>query len=224
MSDEETITRVQLAKTNKNPLVSEKIRTELISPGDIDYGDTKPPGVKKPPPPAPMPPTQLRPDSVGMAVALNSQHYMSRRAKGGGGRRGHTRTSPGTGGTPSIAVAFSSFGFPKHSKGVGKSAATRNADFQRTSKVGVKKDEGVRWVKRQSKKMSIVPPRRLAAYHAKIVLTPQKNYFLACHSSQAPSAKTRMRGSNTTLPKGTRNSSTSPRRGTLPGRSPKAPS
>ena len=86
MSDEETITRVQLAKTNKNPLVSEKIRTELISPGDIDYGDTKPPGVKKPPPPAPMPPTQLRPDSVGMAVALNSQHYMSRRAKGGGGR------------------------------------------------------------------------------------------------------------------------------------------
>ena len=45
--------------------------------GDSDNDDAKPPAVKKPPLPAPTPPkpqkkSTLRPDSVGMAVALNS--------------------------------------------------------------------------------------------------------------------------------------------------------
>ena len=52
MSDEERTTGVQLAErvSNKNPLVSEEVPA-VISPGDIDYGDTKPLAVEKPPPP-----------------------------------------------------------------------------------------------------------------------------------------------------------------------------
>ena len=78
MSDEEATTGVQLAKrvSNKNPLVSEEVPA-VISPGDSDNGDKKPPAVKKSPLPGPTPPKPqkksiLRPDSVGMAVALNS--------------------------------------------------------------------------------------------------------------------------------------------------------
>ena len=78
MSDEETTTGVQLAKrvSNKNPLVSEEVPA-VISAGDSDNDDKKPPAVKKPPLPVPTPPrppkkSTLRPDSVVMAVALNS--------------------------------------------------------------------------------------------------------------------------------------------------------
>ena len=78
MSDEETTTGVQLAErvSNKNPLVSEEVPA-MISAGDSDNDDKKPPAIKKSPPPAHTPPrpqkkSTLRPDSVGMAVALNS--------------------------------------------------------------------------------------------------------------------------------------------------------
>ena len=78
MSDEEATTGVQLAErvSNKNPLVSEEVPA-VISAGDSDNDDKKPPAVKKPPLPVPTPPrppkkSTLRPDSVVMAVALNS--------------------------------------------------------------------------------------------------------------------------------------------------------
>ena len=93
MSDEETTTGVQLAErvSNKNPLVSEEVLNEGM-PGDSDNDEKKPPAIEKPSPPAPTPPkprkknSTLRPDSAGMAVALNS-HRPGPRMKDTGPRR-----------------------------------------------------------------------------------------------------------------------------------------
>ena len=94
MSGEETSTGVQLAECfSKNPLVSEEVLDESML-GDSDNDDAKLPAVKKPPPPAPTPPkppkkSTLRPDSVGMAVALNSHRPASAEAE----EEGSTTTS-----------------------------------------------------------------------------------------------------------------------------------
>ena len=184
-------------------------------------------------------------DSVGFANAMNHARLSSLSSKHGP-RRGNRKSSA----SPSVwnrgssagsrdnsdldaskVVAFkktssllSSFGFSKSDSkgnGGGMSAASRNADFQQTSEVSSDGEH----------KMRMPSTATRCSYCANLSSDGLNNCFLATRfarrSSQAHSVGMRTPGLNTTPPKGTttgRNSSTSPRRGILPGRSPKAPS
>ena len=104
--DEDAIAGVQLESvSSKNPLVDADglLREGSKPPAPIGLAPTVPTTPNPPPTP---PPRGLRVDSVGIAVALNSQRSMPKpKIKVGGGRggRGATRASPGA---ASRAAAF----------------------------------------------------------------------------------------------------------------------
>ena len=150
MDDKDAIAGVQLEHfSNKNPLVHADDLLDEDSKPSASKSLTNP--VPNTSEPSPTPTRGPRVDSVGMAVALNSQRFKPKlMTKGGGGNGGggrHKRASPGA--AHSRAAAFkktssllSSFGFsksgstgPSRGEGGGKSSASRNASFQRASKV-----------------------------------------------------------------------------------------
>ena len=123
MSDEEATTGVQLAERvfNKYPLVSGEIHNEGML-GDSDNDDAKPSAVKKPPLPAPAPPRPpkksiLRPDGVGMTVALNSHRpgrlmretgpRSKKKEKRGGGQEQQSPPTPTSPPSPAVGKSMS---------------------------------------------------------------------------------------------------------------------